>query len=43
MVLNGDGMLYRLGFEAGRALLKTRMMKPPCYYADLATQLATKI
>ncbi len=42
MVLNGDGMLYRLVFEAGRALLKTRMMKPPCYYADLATQLLPK-
>ena len=42
MVLNGDGMLYRLGFEAGRATLKTRMMKTPCYYADLAAQLVPK-
>jgi Retinal pigment epithelial membrane protein len=42
MVLNGDGMLYRLGFEAGRAILKTRMMKTPCYYADLAAQLLPK-
>ncbi|WP_373540860.1 carotenoid oxygenase family protein [Chamaesiphon sp.] len=42
MVLNGDGMLYRLGFEAGTAILKTRMMKPPCYYADLAAQLLPK-
>jgi Retinal pigment epithelial membrane protein len=42
MVLNGDGMLYRLGFEAGTAILKTRMMKPPCYYADLAAQLVPK-
>jgi hypothetical protein len=42
MVLNGDGMLYRLGFEGGTAILKTRMMKTPCYYADLAAQLLPK-
>ena len=42
MVLNGDGMLYRLGFEHGTAILKTRMMKTPCYYADLAAQLVPK-
>jgi Retinal pigment epithelial membrane protein len=42
MVLNGDGMLYRLGFEDGRAILKTRMMKTPCYYADIAAQLVPK-
>jgi len=34
---NGDGMVYRLSFAAGGANLKTRLMKPPCYYADLAT------
>ncbi|BBC26061.1 carotenoid oxygenase family protein [Pseudanabaena sp. ABRG5-3] len=34
----GDGMVYRLGFENGRAILKTRIMKTPCYYADLAIQ-----
>ena len=34
---NGDGMVYRLSFEQGNANLKTRLMKPPCYYADLAT------
>jgi Retinal pigment epithelial membrane protein len=42
MVLNGDGMLYRLGFEKGQAILKTRMMKTPCYYADIAAQLVPK-
>ena len=42
MVLNGDGMLYRLGFAAGVATLKTRMMKTPCYYADMAAQLLSK-
>jgi hypothetical protein len=39
MVLNGDGMLYRLNFADGRAILKTRMLKTPCYYADLAAQV----
>lgn len=34
----GDGMVYRLGFEDGKATLKTRIAKTPCYYADLATQ-----
>ncbi|MBG1242074.1 carotenoid oxygenase family protein [Nostoc sp. NZL] len=34
----GDGMVYRLGFEDGKAILKTRIAKTPCYYADLATQ-----
>ena len=42
MVLNGDGMLYRIGFEHGKAILKTRMMKTPCYYADIAAQLLPK-
>jgi hypothetical protein len=42
MVLNGDGMVYRLGFEDGRAMLKTRIMKTPCYYADLAAQILPK-
>lgn len=32
----GDGMMYRLGFEGDRAILKTRIAKTPCYYADLA-------
>jgi carotenoid cleavage dioxygenase-like enzyme len=35
----GDGMVYRLGFENGRAILKTRIAKTPCYYADLPVQL----
>jgi hypothetical protein len=42
MVLNGDGMVYRLGFEHGSVTLKTRIMKTPCYYADLAAQLLPK-
>ncbi|QLE58238.1 carotenoid oxygenase family protein [Nostoc sp. TCL26-01] len=34
----GDGMVYRLGFADGKATLKTRIAKTPCYYADPATQ-----
>ncbi|KYC36959.1 hypothetical protein WA1_45755 [Scytonema hofmannii PCC 7110] len=37
-VYNGDGMIYRLGFEAGKANIKTRIAKTPCYYADQATK-----
>ncbi|GAA6619637.1 carotenoid oxygenase family protein [Scytonema sp. NUACC26] len=37
-VYNGDGMIYRLGFEAGLANIKTRIAKTPCYYADQATK-----
>jgi hypothetical protein len=39
MIFNGDGMIYRLNFENGQPHLKTRLMKTPCYYADLATQI----
>lgn len=39
LVYTGDGMIYRLGFEDGKAALKTRIAKTPCYYADLPTQL----
>ncbi|WP_019498717.1 carotenoid oxygenase family protein [Pseudanabaena sp. PCC 6802] len=37
MALNGDGMVFRLGFESGKAHLKSRIPKPPEYYADQAT------
>ena len=39
---NGDGMIYRLSFQNKGATLKTRLMKPPCYYADKATVDPTK-
>lgn len=39
LMYTGDGMIYRLGFEDGKATLKTRIAKTPCYYADLPTQL----
>ncbi|MCU0547589.1 MAG: carotenoid oxygenase family protein [Oscillatoriaceae cyanobacterium Prado104] len=41
---NGDGMIYRLDFdnlEAG-AFLSSRLVKPPCYYADTATDKCQK-
>ena len=34
---NGDGMVYRFDFAGGKAHLKTRLLKPPCYFADRAT------
>ncbi|MCJ8281334.1 MAG: carotenoid oxygenase family protein [Rivularia sp. ALOHA_DT_140] len=37
-VLNGDGMIYRLNLTEGKAQLKTKIAKTPCYYADLAIQ-----
>jgi carotenoid cleavage dioxygenase-like enzyme len=39
LLYTGDGMIYRLGLENGRASLKTRIAKTPCYYADVPTQL----
>ncbi|WP_199328991.1 carotenoid oxygenase family protein [Coleofasciculus sp. FACHB-1120] len=38
-LLGGDGMIYRLDFDRqGEVGLKTRLVKPPCYYADKATR-----
>jgi carotenoid cleavage dioxygenase-like enzyme len=38
-LLNGDGMIYRLDFDRpGEVRVKTRLVKPPDYYADKATQ-----
>lgn len=34
---NGDGLVYSFNFDQGKASLKTRFVKPPCYYADKAT------
>jgi carotenoid cleavage dioxygenase-like enzyme len=37
--LNGDGMIYRLDFDVpGEVTITTRLVKPPDYYADKATQ-----
>lgn len=41
-LLNGDGMIYRLDFEyPSEARIKTRLVKPPDYYADKATKLGS--
>ncbi len=37
-VINGDGYLFRFDFtESGKVKLKTSLLKPPCFYADLGT------
>jgi hypothetical protein len=42
-ILNGDGMIYRLDFdEPGQVKAKTKLVKPPDYYADQATQPGSK-
>lgn len=41
-VINGDGMVYRIGFANGEVTLKTRIAKTPCYYADQITQRSRK-
>ncbi len=42
-ILDGDGMVYRLDFnQPGKVKLKTKLLKPPCYYADKATRPGTK-
>jgi carotenoid cleavage dioxygenase-like enzyme len=42
-LLNGDGMIYRFDFDRqGEVRVKTRLVKPPDYYADKATQPGTK-
>lgn len=37
-VMNGDGYFFRLDLGAGKAHLKTGLMRPPDYWADLATK-----
>ena len=36
-LFNGDGMVYRFDFAAGKAKLTNKLLKTPCFYADLAT------
>jgi len=38
-IMNGDGYVYRIDLGDDRVRLKTAIMKPFCYYADLATKL----
>lgn len=38
-IMNGDAYVFRFDFEeVGKVKLKTRLLKTPCYYADLATK-----
>ena len=42
-LLNGDGIIYRLDLaQQGEVTIKTRLVKPPDYYADKATRPGTK-
>ena len=37
-VINGDGYIFRFDLtEKGKINLKTDILKPPCYYADVAS------
>lgn len=38
LIINGDGMIYRLTLWHGTARMKTRIAKTPCYYADIITE-----
>lgn len=39
LLYNGDGMVYRFDFDAPEtgAYMACRLVRPPCYYADVAT------
>lgn len=38
LIINGDGMIYRLTLRRGTVKIKTRIAKTPCYYADIITE-----
>ncbi|AFM05773.1 lignostilbene-alpha,beta-dioxygenase-like enzyme [Bernardetia litoralis DSM 6794] len=41
-ILNGDSMVFRFDFDkTGKVTLKSRLLKPPSYYADLASKQGT--
>lgn len=44
LLYNGDGMIYRLDFDDIQqgVFLSTRLVKTPCYYADVATNTDQK-
>jgi hypothetical protein len=37
-IMNGDGFVYRFDLGPENVAVTTKLMKPPCYYADLATK-----
>lgn len=43
MIFNGDGMIFRFDLDtAGIVSVISKLMKPPCYYADIATKYGTE-
>ena len=43
MIFNGDGMILRFSLDTpGKVSVKTKLMKPPCYFADEATKFGTE-
>ena len=42
MIFNGDGMVFRFDLDTpGIVKVKSKLMKPPCYFADEATKFGT--
>ena len=42
MIFNGDGMVFRFDLDTpGTVKVKSKLMKPPCYFADEATKFGT--
>lgn len=42
MIFNGDGMIFRFDLDTpGSIKVKSKLMKPPCYFADEATKFGT--
>lgn len=37
-IMNGDGYVFRIDLNPGQASLQTELVKPACYYADVATK-----
>lgn len=38
-IMNGDGYVFRFDLLDNQISVQTSLMKPPCYYADLATKI----
>lgn len=43
-IMNGDGMAVKIRFAPGETpTIRSRVLKPPCYYADLNTRYGTEL
>lgn len=38
-IMNGDGLVFRFDLGVEKVAVTTKLMKPPCFYADLATKV----